>query len=124
MRTRIAGVALAALGALALAAPPAAAAPAATNELRIYSPSGVITMTCDPFVGFPTHPHQAAVCAEISDAKGDIAAIPPLPGGCTDVWDPVLIGVTGRWEGKEILFSEFESNPGCAAISHGHVFLY
>ncbi|MEH1129730.1 SSI family serine proteinase inhibitor [Micromonospora sp. CPCC 206061] len=127
MRTRIAAVALAALGALALAAPSAAASPAADdNEVRIYSPSGVILVDCGPVgPGLPTHPHQKEVCSEISDAKGDIASIPPLPGqGCTDVWDPVLIGVTGRMDGKEILFSEFQSNSGCAAISHGHVFLY
>lgn len=126
MRTRTAGVALAALGVLALFAPPAAAAPAADdNELRIYSPSGVITVDCGAVgPGLPTHPHQKEVCSEISDAKGDIASIPPYPGGCTDVWDPVLIGVTGRIDGKEVLFSEFQQNAGCAAISHGHVFLY
>jgi Subtilisin inhibitor-like len=95
---------------------------AAEVELRVYGPSGTVTITCDPLGG--THPEVKEACDEIDKFGGDIAAIPPQSIGCTDQWDPVLIGVTGRWRGKEILFSDFESNPGCAAISHGHVFTY
>ncbi|MFC0528497.1 SSI family serine proteinase inhibitor [Phytohabitans kaempferiae] len=117
-----------ALGALALAgtlslagAQGASASGEGITEFEIYSVNGTMTLTCDPEGG--THPYAKEACAEIDGARGDIAAVPRLPGyGCLDEWDPVLIGVTGRWRGQEVLFSSFESNRGCAAIRHGHIF--
>lgn len=122
---RIRNLALMPITALALALPAGAAAAAqpgqAVTELRVYGPAGTVTLTCGPVGG--THPRAKEACAEIGAASGKIEAIPPS-GGCLDYWDPVLIGVTGRWRGEEILFSDFESNPGCAAVSHGQVFRY
>jgi hypothetical protein len=111
-------------GALVLAGAPAATAGAAgETEFEIYSVSGTVTLTCDPVGG--THPHAKEACAEIDAAGGDIAAVPWLPGiGCVDEWDPVLIGVTGTWRGKEVLYSSFESNHCYGAIRHAHVFYY
>jgi hypothetical protein len=116
--------ALALAGALTLAGAQGATASAdGETQFEIYSISGTVTLTCDPVGG--THPHAKEACAEIDAAGGDIAAVPGLPGyGCVDEWDPVLIGVTGTWRGKEVLFSSFESNRCYGAISHGHVFWY
>jgi hypothetical protein len=124
MKIRATIAALALAGTLSLAgAQGAAASAAAVSEFLVYSPSGTVTLTCGPEGG--THPATKEACAEIDKAAGDIAAVPPLPGqGCTGVWDPVLIGVTGKWQGKEVLFSSFESNEGCARIRHGHIFRY
>lgn len=111
--------------ALTLTGAQGAAAGAAQDgtEFEIYTVRGIHTLTCGPDGG--THPYAKEACAEIDAARGDIAAVPPLPNhGCLDVWDPVLIGVTGKWRGQEVLFSAFESNRGCAAISHGHIFWY
>jgi hypothetical protein len=122
MRIRTVALAIAALVLTVPAGAAVAAQPAQTEtELRVYSPSGTVTLTCDPTGG--THPRAKEACAEIDAASGKIAAIPPS-GGCLDYWDPVLIGVTGRWRGEEVLFSDFESNPGCAAVSHGQVFQF
>jgi hypothetical protein len=124
MKIRLAGAALALAGALSLAgAQGAAANAAATSEFLVYSPSGTVTLTCGPVGG--THPLAKEACEEIDKAGGNIAAVPALPNqGCLGVWKPVLIGVTGKWQGKEVLFSAFESNAGCAKIRHGHVFFY
>jgi hypothetical protein len=121
IRSAVAGLVLA--GALVTVAPTAAPA-AGDTQLRIYSPSGTVTLACGLNTGPVGHPYQKEACAEIDAAKGDIAAIPPLAAGCSGLWDPVLIGVTGRWQGTEILYSDFESNSGCAKISHGHLFDY
>jgi hypothetical protein len=124
MRARSVAGALALAGALSLAgAQGAAASAAATSEFLVYGPSGTVTLTCGPDGG--THPHAKEACEEITKAGGDIAAVPSLPGmGCSGVWDPVLIGVTGKWQGKQVLFSDFASNGGCARIQHGHIFFY
>jgi hypothetical protein len=116
--------ALALAGALTLAGAQGATASAdGETEFEIYTVNGVTTLTCAPDGG--THPHVKEACAEIDAARGDIGSVPSLPGhACPDVWDPVLIGVTGKWRGQEVLFSAFESNAGCAAISHGHIFWY
>lgn len=124
MRARRVLGALALAGALSLAGAQGAAAGAdGVTEFEIYTVNGVKTLTCAPDGG--THPHAKEACAEIDAARGNIAAVPRLPGyGCLDEWDPVLIGVTGTWRGQEVLFSSFESNKGCAAIRHGHIFWY
>lgn len=124
MRARRILGALALAGALSLAgAQGAAAAPSEPSEFQIYSASGTVTLTCDPVGG--THPLAEKACADIEAAGGDIAAIPWLPGyGCVDEWDPVLIGVTGTWRGKEVLYSSFQSNRCYGKIRHGHVFFY
>jgi Subtilisin inhibitor-like len=116
--------ALALAGALTLAGAQGATASAdGETQFEIYSVSGTVTLTCDPVGG--THPHAKEACAEIDAAGGDIGSVPGLPGyGCVDEWDPVLIGVTGKWRGKEVLFSSFESNRCYGAISHGHIFWY
>lgn len=125
MRNRAVAAALALAGSVLVAAPAGAAPSQGEISLRVYNPTGTVTLSCGTGPTPDTHPYPKEACAEIEAAKGDIAAIPPLPGaGCTDEWDPVLVGVTGRWQGSEILFSDFESNPGCSRISHGHVFLY
>jgi hypothetical protein len=123
------------LGAGLAAAAPASAGPAAagTSLLVVIGPpqgSGPSNRTepitawlrCDPWA-FNQHPFPVQACAEVINAKGDIASIPPLPGyACLAVYQPVTISVTGHVEGVPVSFSDVESNEGCASISHGHVF--
>jgi hypothetical protein len=69
------------------------------------------------------HPYPERACAELIAAKGDVAAIPPLPGtGCLAYYQPVTIKLVGTVEGVPVRFTDVATNQGCAAISHGHVF--
>jgi hypothetical protein len=128
------------LGTALAAVPPATAAPvavapsAATNLLIVIDPpttSGpenrreplTAWLRCGLNPGQNTHPFPAQACAEVINAKGDIGAIPPLPGfHCMTYEQPVRIHATGEVEGRPVSFHDVESNTGCATISHGHVF--
>jgi hypothetical protein len=123
------------LGAGLAAAAPASAGPAATGTrllVVIGPPQGsgpsdrtgpiMAWLRCDPWA-FNEHPFPAQACAEVINAKGDIASIPPLSGhACLAVYQPVTISVSGQVEGVPVSFSAVATNEGCAAISHGHVF--
>lgn len=123
-----------------LAAPAAAAVPGAAASgvdgtsvrIEIGAPMGpgpsprtepvTVWLHCDPWAS-NRHPFPAEACAEIIGVKGDVAAIPPMRGfGCVAVYQPVEITVTGTVEGEPVRFTDVESNEGCAAISHGHLF--
>jgi hypothetical protein len=136
------GTALAAVSPAAAAVSPAAAAvsPVAavpggnTNLLIVIDPpttAGPETrrvpltawLRCGLNPGQNTHPFPAQACAEVINAKGDIGAIPKLPGfHCLAYHQPVGIHATGEVQGVPVSFHDVESNTGCAVISHGHVF--
>jgi hypothetical protein len=123
------------LGTALAAVSPAAAVPsAATNLLIVIDPPTTAGpedrtkpltawLRCGLNPGQNTHPFPAQACAEVINAKGDIGAIPKLPGfHCLTYVQPVAIHATGEVEGRPVSFHDVESNTGCAAISHGHVF--
>ncbi|MGI5215831.1 SSI family serine proteinase inhibitor [Plantactinospora sp. CA-290183] len=110
---------------------PVAATPSGTTlQVVIGVPRGsgpsdrtrpiVVSLRCD-LVG-NEHPYPVEACAEVEAVKGDIDAIPPTGAGCTDVWQPVRISVSGTVADQPVRWSEEVSNEGCAVIAHGHVF--
>jgi hypothetical protein len=122
------------LGTALTAVTPAVAAPGAdTNLLVVIDPPKTIGPEDrkEPLTAWlrcglntqNTHPFPAQACAEVIGVKGDIGAIPPMPGfHCLAYEQPVGIHVTGEVEGVPVAFHDVESNTGCAIISHGHVF--
>ncbi|MFC9618595.1 SSI family serine proteinase inhibitor [Streptomyces sp. NPDC056930] len=109
MRLR-AAVAAAALLALTVAVPAAAAesnAPVPDRGL-LLTVSGSedtwirgVALFCPPAPD-AHHSHAAAACAAIDRAEGDLDALPSSPRLCIEGYDPVTATATGTWDGRPV----------------------
>lgn len=81
----------------------------------------VTTLRCRP--GGGEHPHRREACAQLAEAAGDIAAIPPADGVCTMEYDPVLVRAVGAWDGTHQEYENVFPNR-CVAVleTGGYVF--
>jgi hypothetical protein len=114
---------LASSGMVLVSSLPALAGTDPVTDLVIHGPHSTVTVTCDPWGG--EHPYTKEVCTQIDTAQGRIDRIPPMAGkACTTEYNPVTVSVTGFWHGTRVSYESKETNPGCAAISRGHVFFF
>jgi hypothetical protein len=62
---------------------------------------GTAVLTCNPAGG--SHPHPAAACDDLDQARGDFTNLPGVPGtACDDMYDPVQASAVGTWNGPLI----------------------
>ncbi|MET9387538.1 SSI family serine proteinase inhibitor [Streptomyces sp. NPDC002928] len=77
-------------------------------------------LRCDPPQG---HARAAEACAQLAEANGDIAAIPPKEDVfCTMVYAPVTARARGEWGGRPVEFSKTYANTCVMAARTGAVF--
>ncbi|MER5894512.1 subtilase-type protease inhibitor [Streptomyces sp. NPDC001876] len=86
-----------------------------------------VTLSCAPRPQ-GTHPAPAAACSELRAVNGEFARLttPQSPGNCTRQWDPVVLDVTGVWQGRSVSWSAGFGNA-CemqASLGEGPVFAF
>lgn len=74
------------------------------------TPARAVTLTCAPRAS-GSHPAPALACAELRAAGGDFEALAGAAGGpCTRQYDPVLITVSGVWQGQRVSYERVFAN--------------
>ncbi|MFF4248549.1 subtilase-type protease inhibitor [Streptomyces sp. NPDC001822] len=86
-----------------------------------------VTLSCAPRPG-GTHPAPAAACSELRAVEGEFAQLagPQSQGNCTRQWDPLVLGATGVWQGRNVSWSATFANE-CemrASLAEGAVFSF
>lgn len=86
-----------------------------------------VTLSCAPRPS-GTHPSPAAACSELRAVNGEFARLtaPQPTGSCTRQWDPVVLNVTGVWQGRSVTWSAAYGNA-CemqASLNEGPVFAF
>ncbi|MFF4396341.1 SSI family serine proteinase inhibitor [Streptomyces sp. NPDC001480] len=77
-------------------------------------------LLCDPPEG---HAHAAEACAELTNAKGDIRAIPQQKNVfCPMIYAPVTVHARGEWQGRPVDYRETFSNTCAMQARTGAVF--
>ncbi|MGA4843431.1 subtilase-type protease inhibitor [Streptomyces sp. G45] len=81
-----------------------------------------VTLTCAPKAS-GTHPAPGAACAELNavEARFDALVDDNPKGICTKEWNPVVVSVTGVWQGKHVAWSTTFGNACTknAALAEG-----
>jgi hypothetical protein len=114
----------------------AGSAPAAPRAFSLYAPSTLtltiglgedtdsvqraVSLRCLPIGG--DHPDPTAACTALTEADGDIAAVPSTSGACTREYRPVTATAQGVWRGRLTSFRETYSNACVLARQVGPVF--
>ncbi|GHE42488.1 hypothetical protein GCM10018785_10110 [Streptomyces longispororuber] len=137
----VSAAAAVAAGVLTVTAVTTGAAQAATPKPQgLYAPSDLVltvgqgedaatatvqravTLTCAP-TAKGTHPAPRAACAEAAAVGAQFEAlVDKSPQGvCTKEWNPVVISVSGVWQGKHVAWSTTFGNPCMkdAALTEG-----
>ncbi|MGP3976101.1 subtilase-type protease inhibitor [Streptomyces sp. 8N114] len=130
-----------AVGALALTAAPAQAAPAKATSL--YAPSALVltiadgessattapqravTLDCMPGPS-GTHPAAKEACTQLRASGGDFEALAADAGNtyCTKEWRPVVVTAQGVWEGKRVNYERVYANSCMKKVAGASVFAF
>ncbi|MFJ5262240.1 subtilase-type protease inhibitor [Streptomyces sp. NPDC088387] len=82
------------------------------------APERAVTLSCAPAPS-GTHPAPGEACAELADADGDFDALGSETGVmCTREYRPVVVTVSGVWQGQRVAYERVFSND-CMKRSHG-----
>lgn len=82
------------------------------------APQRAVTLSCAP-TATGTHPAAGPACAELARVQGDPADLAGTPsGGCTRQYDPVVVTVSGVWDGRRIVYERTFGND-CVKNAHG-----
>ncbi|MCI3929006.1 SSI family serine proteinase inhibitor [Streptomyces sp. AN091965] len=137
----VSAAAAVAAGVLTVSAVTTGAAQAATPKpMGLYAPSDLVltvgqgedaatatvqravTLTCAPKAS-GTHPAPRAACAEAGavGARFDALVNQEPKALCTKEWNPVIISVSGVWQGKHVAWTTTFGNPCTkdAALAEG-----
>lgn len=80
------------------------------------------TLECEPPGG--THGNARQACAALDEVNGNFAALEPLPGMCTAIYQPVVITVRGHWRDRRVRFARMYPNRCVAGLESGGVFRF
>ncbi|MER7828537.1 subtilase-type protease inhibitor [Streptomyces sp. NPDC095602] len=113
----------------ATAAPEASSLVMTATYTGALSPDGTTpqvrqaTLTCSPTVS-GTHPDAKSACTELRRVNGDFDALQPTPGVmCPMYYDPVVVTVSGVWEGRSVSYERTFGNQ-CVKNTYGSVFAF
>ncbi|NKI43686.1 SSI family serine proteinase inhibitor [Streptomyces physcomitrii] len=82
------------------------------------APARAVTLSCGP-TARGSHPDPAAACAELAAAQGDFDALAGSGQAvCDRRYAPVVITVSGVWQGKRTAYERTFSNE-CVKNSQG-----
>ncbi|MEU3449715.1 subtilase-type protease inhibitor [Streptomyces thermolilacinus] len=82
-----------------------------------------VTLTCSPTVS-GTHPDAKSACTELRRVQGDFDALRANPGVmCPMYYDPVVVTVSGVWEGRSVSYERTFGNQ-CVKNTYGSVFAF
>ncbi|MEU2183030.1 subtilase-type protease inhibitor [Streptomyces thermolilacinus] len=82
-----------------------------------------VTLTCSPTVS-GTHPDAKSACTELRRVDGDFDALKATPGMmCPMYFDPVVVTVSGVWEGRSVSYERTFGNQ-CVKNTYGSVFAF
>jgi hypothetical protein len=82
-----------------------------------------VTLQCEPSGG--THPKPEDACIKIAAVDGQLDKLPRAGGvGCTGLWLPVTVTVTGTWRLEPVSFTKTYSNDCEAAVGSNFVFQF
>ncbi|MBZ9639548.1 subtilase-type protease inhibitor [Streptomyces sp. PSKA30] len=82
------------------------------------TPERAVTLSCAPTPS-GTHPNAVGACVELRGADGDFDALETRTGvWCTREYDPVVIRVSGVWQGEYVSYERTFANE-CVKNSYG-----
>ncbi|AWW36245.1 protease inhibitor protein [Streptomyces sp. AS58] len=82
------------------------------------TPERAVTLSCAPTPS-GTHPDAVGACLELRGANGNLEAIESRTGvWCTRQYDPVVVRVSGVWQGEYVDYERTFSNE-CVKNSYG-----
>lgn len=79
-------------------------------------------LTCGPDGG--THSRARAACKGITNAEGNLAALPIAERVCAKIYAPVTVEAMGRWRGKLVEYRRTYPNDCMRQASTGDVFAF
>jgi hypothetical protein len=110
------------VGAFVAAPPASAAASQARLTVKVKPARGAAKaawLTCAPDGG--SHRRAVEACAVLDAAGGDPAKIPATDGVCTMEYAPVILKVTGRWNGRAVNYRKKFGNACGMYLATGDV---
>jgi hypothetical protein len=84
--------------------------------------AGVTVLRCGPAGG--NHANADDACATLAGVRGDLDALPAAPIACPLIYQPVLVKVIGRWQGRIVRFAGQYPNLCVAEADSGGVFRF